>query len=76
MHTHGAREENFPVYFGPQADALYSDLQERYNDGASWQLHYATAREAYNMVKAAEAGREGDPGTYRDFTIRPYLNSA
>jgi hypothetical protein len=23
----------------------------------------------YNIVKAAEAGRDGDPGAYRDFEI-------
>lgn len=32
-------------------------------------LHYATAREAYNLVKAAERGESGDPERYRDFLI-------
>ena len=32
-----------------------------------FRLHYATAREAYNIVKAAEAGKSGDPNDYRDF---------
>ena len=73
-HTHGARPENYRAWFGRHARALHSYLANRYNDGSSWRLHYATAREAYNMVKAAEAGRGGDPGAFRDFVIPPYLN--
>jgi hypothetical protein len=37
-------------------------------------LHYVTAREAYNLVKAAEAGCTGDPEQYRDYLIPPYAN--
>jgi len=28
-------------------------------------LHYMTARETYNVIKAAEAGRSGNPEDYR-----------
>ena len=34
-------------------------------------LHYVTARELYNLVKAAEAGRQGDPEEYRDYLVKP-----
>ena len=34
-------------------------------------LHYVSAREAYNIVKAAEAGMQGNPGDYRDFHLPP-----
>ena len=33
----------------------------RYNDGTNYVLHYVSAREVYNIVKAAEAGKSGDP---------------
>jgi hypothetical protein len=36
-------------------------------------LHYASVREAYNIIKAAEAGKTGDPDQYRNFVIKPYL---
>jgi hypothetical protein len=48
---------------------MFSYLETRYNDGSDWRLHYVSAREMYNIVKAAEAGRAGDPGQYRDFLI-------
>jgi hypothetical protein len=48
-------------------------LESRYNDGTNYTLHYVTAREAYNLVRAAAAGKTGDPGQYLDYTIPPYV---
>jgi hypothetical protein len=39
-------------------------------NGARYRLHYVSAREMYNIVKAAEAGCTGDPSAFRDFEIR------
>jgi hypothetical protein len=39
-----------------------------------FRLHFACAREAYNIVKAAEAGLAGNPNDYRDFLISPPAN--
>jgi len=50
-------------------------LEIKYNDGQNYVLHYVTAREAYNIVKAAEYGLEGNPNQFRDFIIQPYENS-
>jgi len=69
VHTHGAIEPNADFLFGGELDRLHAYLGRRYNDGQSYRLHYVTAREAYNIAKAAEAGQTGDPGRYRDFVI-------
>jgi hypothetical protein len=71
VHTHGAADRNLTSLLGGGFDALFSDLEHRYNDGRRWRLHYVTARELYNIIKAAEAGRTGDPSDYRDFAITP-----
>jgi hypothetical protein len=34
-------------------------------------LHYVTAREVYNIIKAAEAGKGGDPNAWRDYILPP-----
>lgn len=75
VHSHGARHANYRAYFDGGLAALHSQLRTRYNDGSEWRLHYATAREAYNIVKAAEAGRSGDPEEFRDFELPPYQNT-
>lgn len=71
LHTHGAADKNLSALLGGGFEALYTDLEHRYNDGREWRLHYVTAREMYNVIKAAEAGRAGDPSEFRDFLIRP-----
>ena len=71
LHTHGCNERNWPVVLGPPMRELHRLLEERYNDGRRCKLHYVTARETYNIIKAAERGLTGDPGAYRDLEIAP-----
>jgi len=56
---------------GAPVDAMHTYLERAYNDGSRYVLHYVTAREAYNIVKAAEAGHAGDPGRFRDYQLPP-----
>ena len=56
---------------GAEADAMHSYLETAYNDGRDYVLHYVTAREMYNIVKAAEAGKSGNPAAYRDYELAP-----
>lgn len=69
---HGAQNENFDVLLGNQADALFSYLEQQYRDQGRYKLHYVTARELYNIVKAAEQGEQGDPARFYDYAIPPY----
>ena len=69
VHTHGAPEANADVLLGEDMDRMYSYLEEKYNDGKNYRLHYVTAREMYNMIKAAEFGERGDPNRFRDYLI-------
>lgn len=72
IHTHGAPESEHDVLLGEPAEMMHRYLQERYNDGKRYSIHYVTARELYNIIKAAEAGLNGHPGEYRDFMLDRY----
>lgn len=76
IHTHGAIPGSMDIFLGDAIDQVYSYLETKYNDGTNYCLHYVTAREAYNIIKAAEAGLSGNPNQYRDYIIKPYKNSA
>jgi hypothetical protein len=71
VHTHGCQEGNFSPACGAAAAQMHQYLQTRYNDGKDFILHYVTAREVFNLVKAAEDGKTGDPNAYRDFLLPP-----
>lgn len=60
---------------GQPVDDMHAYLETAYNDGRRHVLHYVSAREAYNIAKAAEAGREGNPDEYRDFLLPPPKSS-
>lgn len=69
IHTHGTQERDMDTLLGEPMRQCYEHLQKKYNDGRDWKLHYVSAREMYNIVKAAEQGLDGDPGQYRDHVI-------
>lgn len=56
VHTHGTQEDNARLLLGDNGNILYRHLLDRYNDGVRSVLHFVTARELYNCIKALEAG--------------------
>ncbi|MGB0134616.1 hypothetical protein [Dokdonella sp.] len=75
IHTHGTQEGDMDTLLGAEMDAMHEHLETRYNDGENYVLHYVTAREVYNIIKAAEAGKHGDPAQYRDYILPAPLRS-
>ena len=69
IHTHGTQECDLDTLLGAPMREAFAHLEREYNDGERWQLHYVSAREMYNIVKAAEAGETANPGQYRDYRI-------
>lgn len=71
VHTHGAQEDSMKVLLDGPLDSFFTDLEYQYNDGKNYVLHYVSAREMYNIIKAAENNCEGNPNEYRDYIISP-----
>ena len=77
VHTHGAPELNARTLLGAEMAALHDAIGREFNDGRRYRLHYMTAREMFNIVRAAEAGEAGNPGDYRDYLLpRPQAAGA
>ena len=69
VHTHGAIEKTAASLLGDGGRALHQALAEHRTRG--WKLHYVTAREMYNVARAAMDGRTGEPSEYFDYLIPP-----
>ncbi len=69
--THGI--QNWATVLGSGMEAMLAAMMEQWNC-SPFRLHFVTAREAYNIVKAAEAGLAGNPNDYRDYEIPPPAN--
>lgn len=71
VYTHGVQGKE--VFFSKATDDMFTYLEERYAAGGT-RLHYVAAREAYNIVRAAEDGLKGDPDAYRDYELKQPVN--
>jgi hypothetical protein len=71
LHTHGMQSRS--AFLSADLDALFASMNSRWNR-RPFRLHYVTAREAYNIIRAAEAGHAGNPDQFRDFDIAAPAN--
>lgn len=70
LHCHGAADGNRAALLGGDLEALFTDAEGRYNDGTRFRLHYVTAREMFNVIRATEDGAEDGPHL-RDWVLPP-----
>ena len=71
VFTHGAALAQQRVLLGEEIRLMHRHLADRCASGKIC-LHYVTARELYNIIKAAEDGHSGDPGLFRNYRLGPY----
>ena len=69
LHTHGAEESNQETLLGEPMVRFHSYLRECAERDPQFRYHYVSAREMYNLVKAAESGWKGDVRGARDFEL-------
>ncbi len=71
LHTHGCIEGNTDVLLGDPLKTTLHYLQNKYNDGKMFALHYVSAREMYNIAQAAIDGKTEDPKLWRNYIYQP-----
>jgi hypothetical protein len=69
LHTHGANEGNWGALLGDAMVRFHEGLARRAEADPDFHYHYVTAREMYNLVRAAEAGWTGSVADARDFEL-------
>jgi len=74
VFAHSNRPEDHEAVLGEWGRRMNQYLTTRYNDGQNYILHYVTAREGFNIAKAAEDGLSGNPNDFRDYRVLPYVN--
>ncbi len=71
LHTHGANEANHEVLLGDPMVRFHEELARRARDEQRFHFHYVTAREMYNLARAAEAGWQGSVADALNFELPP-----
>ena len=73
LHCHGFFPGDQPTLVGGRMRDFWRQILELSEGTSAFRLHFATAREAYNMTQAALDGKAGQPGLYRDYRLKPIM---
>jgi hypothetical protein len=69
LHAHGANEQSHEALLGESMVRFHADLARLARENPHFHYHYVTAREMYNLVKAAEAGWKGSIAEALEFEL-------
>ena len=74
LYSHGFFEFDQDAMIGDQMKRFMTEVLELSERTREFKIHFASAREAFNMVMAAVDGQVGEPGDYRDYRLRQIMN--
>ncbi|HEX3279725.1 MAG TPA: hypothetical protein VHR36_00725 [Pyrinomonadaceae bacterium] len=72
LFSHAFFEADQDAMIGEQMKRFLNEMMD-YSERASIKVHFATAREAFNMVAAAVEQQTGEPGQFRDYKLRQIM---
>jgi hypothetical protein len=70
LYCHGFFEMDQPAMIGDAMRRFLEDSMSLAERTGSFRMHFASARESFNIALAAIDGKSGDPGQYRDYRLR------
>jgi hypothetical protein len=74
LYCHGFYHFDQASTIGERMKRFWEEAMEEGERTGEFKIHFASAREAFNMVMAATDGREGEPGLYRDYRLRQIMS--
>jgi hypothetical protein len=76
LYCHGFFAGDQETTLGYPMLKFWSEAIESADRSGQFKIHFATAREAFNIAMAAVDGRGGDPSLYRDYRLLPIRKKA
>lgn len=73
LYAHGFFSFDQSRSIGEDARRFFGGLVEESEKSGAYKVHFASAREAFNIVSAAIDGKSGSPGEYRDYKLRSIM---
>lgn len=75
LYCHGFFDQDQSFCIGEEAKRFFGEIVEKFQKANSYKIHFATAREAFNIALAAIDGKGGDPNDHRDYRLRPIMQN-
>jgi hypothetical protein len=76
LYCHGFFDHDQSACIGEDAARFFGKLVEDGEKSGKYSIRFASAREAFNIAMAANAGLNGDPNEYRNYVLRPIMEAA
>ncbi len=73
LYCHGFFDRDQSACIGEDARRFFGEMVEHGGRTGAYTVHFATAREAFNMAWAAIEGHSGDPHGYRDHRLKSIM---
>jgi len=74
LYCHGFFGDDQSKCIGEEAKRFFGTLLEESAKRGTYQIHFATAREAFNIAAAAIDRQSGNPSNYRDFRLKTIMS--
>jgi hypothetical protein len=75
LYCHGFFPFDQAMTIGEPIRRSLEEILEYSDRSGEYKVHFATAREAFNIAMAAVDGCSGEPGLYRDYLLRPLMGA-
>jgi hypothetical protein len=76
LYCHGFFDHDQSACIGEDARRFFSEIIENGERTGDYTVHFATAREAFNIALAAVEGRTGTPNDFRDYRLRSIMKES
>lgn len=76
LYCHGFFDRDQSACIGEEVRNFFRAILDHGDKTGDYKVYFATAREAFNMVAAAVAGKTGAPGKYRQYRLRTIMDEA
>lgn len=76
LYCHGFFQFDQASSIGDRVREFWGEVMEYGVRTNEFKVHFASAREAFNMVMAATEGMNGEPGLYRDYRLRQIMRES
>ena len=73
LYCHGFFDYDQRACIGEDATRFFNAIIEEGEKTGKYRIHFASAREAFNIASAAIDGKNGDPNAFRDYRLRSIM---
>lgn len=74
LYCHGFFDQDQDACIGEGARGLFSEIIEHGEKSGNYTVHFASARESFNLVMAAIDGKNGSPNDFRDYKLQTIMS--